>query len=752
MKVYVLFLTALCCAFGLTSAAQAALQEPVIKVACVGDSITEGTANVDHAINSWPLILERMLERAQPGVYEVRNFGRSGATALRRGVKPYWNQDVFSAGCDFQPNIVIINLGTNDATNVSWLKCGEEFEQDYRDLIKVYQGLESKPQIWLSNLTPMIAPHPRVEENAPHRVEIEHIITALANEFDLPVIDFKTPMSGLPKLLTDGVHPNTAGNELMALAAFAALMGQEGKADPSIRPHMLSGAPQFLVQNGQAMDVRLGLWQQKEKFVTGTGASKNLVAKIGLAEGDFHMRTRLRLVGQKNSAAGFVMDGNFFGFEGNTGRVFRNGAKLGRLRLLFPAELMWPRDSWIDFEVIRNGGMVWYLVNGTILDMAPIPGRIEELAFDPNRSNMEIAEWSIVGKTFPSTKITLFESGQQGVHTYRIPALVTTNSGTLIACCDARINSGGDLPNNIDTVIRRSTDGGKSWLPIQNIIDWSGKEGTADPSLVVDRDTGRIWCAVTWSESVNWHNAKPGFGRDTFHNLLVYSDDDGLTWSEPVDITKSLKDPSWRSVWFSPGNGIQTTTGRLVLPFSAADASGADSSWAAISDDHGKTWSRVGPTGTKTNESIIAQLADGTLICNLRSRHGFKLRGVSSSSDDGDHWSPMEHHQDLIEPVCQASLLTVPKALTPNGKDWLVFCNPASTKREKLTVRVSFDGGETWPHSRLIHAGPTAYSCMSLLPQGGIGILYERGSTNSYEGISFAPVPLQSLLDSDPTK
>ena len=747
MKIHALFLAALCCTFGLTSTAQAALQNQAIKVACVGDSITEGTANVDHAVNSWPLILDRMLERAQPGVYEVGNFGRSGATSIRRGKKPYWDEDVFSKGCDFQPNIVIINLGTNDATNVSWLKCGEEFEQDYRDLIKVYQGLESKPQVWLSNLTPMIAPHPRVEQCAPHRVVIERTITSLAAEFGLQVIDFKTPMLGLPKLLTDGVHPNTAGNELMALATFAALTGEKGKPDPSIRPRALSGTPHFLVQNGQAVDVRLRTWQQNKGAVTGTGATQNLVAKTSLAEGDFHMRARLRLIGQKNSAAGFVMDGNFFGFEGNTGKVFRNGGTFGSLRLLFPAEMMWPRDSWMDFEVIRNGGMVWYLVNGTILEMAPISGHIDQLAFDPNRSNMEIAEWSIIGKTAPSTQTTLFERGQQGVHTYRIPALITTNSGTLIACCDARINNSGDLPNNIDTVIRRSTDGGKSWLPIQNIIDWSGKEGTADPSLVVDRETGRIWCAVTWGESTNWHNSKPGFGRDTFHNLLVYSDDDGLNWSAPIDITKSLKDPSWRSVWFSPGNGIQTKSGRLVLPFSAADASGADSSWAAISDDHGKTWSRVGPTGTTTNESIIAQLASGTLVCNLRSRHGFKLRGVSSSTDDGDHWSPMEHHQELIESVCQASLLTVPKALTPNGKDWLVFCNPASTKREKLTVRVSFDGGATWPIARLIHAGPTAYSCMTLLPQGGIGLLYERGSTNPYEGISFTSVPLQWLLD-----
>mgnify|MGYP002639261535 CR=1 FL=1 len=386
--------------FSLCASTNTTAQGPVFRVACVGDSITEGTANVDYQINSWPLILNRFFAVDQPGVFDSRNFGRSGATMLRNGRKPYWNEDVYSKSIEFQPNVVIINLGTNDAVNANWLEHGDEFEQDYRDLIELYQGLESRPTVWLSNLTPMYPLHPRTAECIPHRVKIEAIIESLAAEYGLKVIDFKTPLLNQPELFPDDLHPNTAGNEAMAKAAFKALTEKNALADSSIRPVPLVGKVDDLVLRGIGINVRQGAWNSTKEGLEGTGSTKNLVSRFGLGEGDFHIRARLRMKGQKNSAAGFVLDDNFFGFEGNAGRVFRNGGTFGGLRLLYPAERMWTRDDWIDFEVIRNDGMVWYLVNGTILDIAPLPGRIEMLAFDPNRSQMQVSEWSVVGKTF----------------------------------------------------------------------------------------------------------------------------------------------------------------------------------------------------------------------------------------------------------------------------------------------------------------------------------------------------------------
>ncbi|MFT6362868.1 MAG: sialidase-1 [Planctomycetota bacterium] len=187
-----------------------------------------------------------------------------------------------------------------------------------------------------------------------------------------------------------------------------------------------------------------------------------------------------------------------------------------------------------------------------------------------------------------------------------------------------------------------------------------------------------------------------------------------------------------------------------MIPFSAANADGADFSYAAVSDDNGATWSRVGPMGSATNESIIAQLADGTLVCNMRSTQGFNLRAIAKSTDDGETWSALEHHEGLVEPVCQAGLLTVPANLTPDGREWLVFSNPASKSRERLAVKVSFDGGTTWPVERVVHSGPAAYSCLTLLPDGGLGLLYERGDRGSYEGISFASLPFEWLQEPDP--
>ncbi|MFT5080221.1 MAG: lysophospholipase L1-like esterase [Planctomycetota bacterium] len=1277
-----------------------------VRVACVGDSITEGTANAEHGLNSWPLIMGRLLESESPGGYEVGNFGRSGATLLKQGSKPYWGQDVYAKGLGFEPHVVVINLGTNDATHANWAAHGDEFEGDYRELIEVYMALETEPRILLSNLTAMYEPHPRFVECVPNRVVVERILGELAAEYGLEIIDFKTPTAGLAKLFPDGLHPNTAGNELMAMAAFEAITGASSPGDPSIRHQAIPGDALVLLRAGVGDAVRLGSWKQGEGHVQGTGAGKALIAGVGIDGGDFHLSARLRMLGQENCAAGFLINGNFFGFEGAAGTVFRNGPQMGGLRLLHRSADLWERDAWIEFEVIRNGDLVWFLVNGFVVDMAAIPGPITRLGFEPNRARMQVSDWAIVGGTselrpvqldhrsvgtpwvdlsrrtglvelvvqpeglahavpdqgpirspdgkqlllilgrtgpsqnavamtsedegatwsdafelpaslsgkdyralylpngrllvsmwdthqasptqgdfvawvgtyedilnqregdftcrliegvsppiamenaglsleangaiqamvtpklgsslFPlvtrplmtrvsftaddlnellptrgyqiplidldgeeqrqvivdreqdqylghvttvllednktmlavypkghgkgqiiykrsldagltwsdrlptpeswatsqevptihrvidpktgqkrlimwsglyparlsvseddgaswseleqvgdwggivvmgfverlsngsyvamfhddgrfigsesrlvsppvftlfktfshdggltwtepesvwsgselqlcepgcfrspdgktlavllrensrtrnsfvifsrdegetwsaprelpasltgdrhtgkyapdgrlfisfrdtahqsetqgdwvgwvgtfddilygrsgqyrvrlkdnkhswdtsypgvevlpdgtlvattyghwdedeqpyilSTRLrleeldqkaaalpqktTLFQQGDNGVHTYRIPALVTTNSGVLIASCDARINNSGDLPNNIDTVIRRSTDGGKTWQPIETIVDWSGSEGTADPCLVVDRETGRIWCAVTWADGVNWRTSRPGYGSDSFHALLVYSDDDGVTWSNPVDVTEPLKDPTWRSLWFSPGSGIQSQSGRLLIPFSAANADGADFSYAAVSDDNGATWSRVGPMGSATNESIIAQLADGTLVCNMRSTQGFNLRAIAKSTDDGETWSALEHHEGLVEPVCQAGLLTVPANLTPDGREWLVFSNPASKSRERLAVKVSFDGGTTWPVERVVHSGPAAYSCLTLLPDGGLGLLYERGDRGSYEGISFASLPFEWLQEPDP--
>lgn len=368
-----------------------------IRVACVGDSITEGNANPEHLTNSWPLILGRLLEEHAPGRYEVQNFGLSGATALRAGSRPYWDQAVFPASQAFQPNLVVINLGTNDAHPRNWSEHGESFAKDYLGLVTTYQGLDSKPRLWLSNLTQIYPHYGAFEVSGANRQRVEEVIDATAASSELPVIDFANPTSGVPQLFPDGLHPNTAGNELMAMAVFRALTGEAPMRDDSIRPRPVQGPSHVLIEQGQARQVSLGDWTQGEGWVTGSGAKQWLKSGLQLPGGDFHLRARLRMLDQQNSAACFSINGNVFGFEGAKGTLFRNGPQMGGLRLLHPAELLWERDSWIEFEVIRNGKQVWFLVNGFVAEMARIPGPIEFMGFDPTRSRMQVAEWSIVG-------------------------------------------------------------------------------------------------------------------------------------------------------------------------------------------------------------------------------------------------------------------------------------------------------------------------------------------------------------------
>ncbi|MDF1836681.1 MAG: GDSL-type esterase/lipase family protein [Planctomycetota bacterium] len=382
------------------------------RIACVGDSITEGNANPDYLINSWPLILGRMLEAHAPGAHVVENFGRSGATLLHTGRKPYKDQDVYAAGLAFLPDQVLINLGTNDATNVSWSGDAADFEKNLRQLIGDYRNLESKPRILLSNLTPIYSPYPKEPAYVERRVEFEAIIERLAKELNLKIVDFKTPLLDKPKLFPDGLHPNTAGNEILAAAVFEALIGSQAPRDESLKPKALDPdrvQTRWLLGGELAMGTEPSGFAQGQDWIEVSGKNSTLRSWLnGFGPGDFHLRARLRMLNQKDSAAGFALGDNFFGFEGASGTVFRNGPNMLGLKLLHPADLLWKRDAWIDFEVIRNGSVVWFLVDGFICEMATIEGPIHRLAFEPMRSRMQVSNWTVTGDlTFmPPTVIT----------------------------------------------------------------------------------------------------------------------------------------------------------------------------------------------------------------------------------------------------------------------------------------------------------------------------------------------------------
>lgn len=338
----------------------------------------------------------------------------------------------------------------------------------------------------------------------------------------------------------------------------------------------------------------------------------------------------------------------------------------------------------------------------------------------------------------------LFESGHGGVATYRIPALAVTDEGTLVAVCDARIERRNDLPNNIDLVMRRSFDLGETWTPIETIVDYPGQEGAGDSALLVDRDTGTVWLFYVYGpEGIGWKQSQAGLDGPTLQLHLRRSDDDGATWSEARNLNPEVKDPTWRAVWSSPGRGFQARSGTLYFPLTRF--SDAQYTHFIFSGDHGKTWHMSAAAGRVTNESMIVELAVGSLMANMRSGQGKNRRAVAMSADGGLTWQDFRHDPGLIEPACQASFIRYTAEAEGHDKNRLLFANPASTKRENMTVRVSYDEGQTWPDSHVVYTGPAAYSCLAVLPDGSVGLLYERGVNSPYETVTFARFTLDWL-------
>jgi sialidase-1 len=327
----------------------------------------------------------------------------------------------------------------------------------------------------------------------------------------------------------------------------------------------------------------------------------------------------------------------------------------------------------------------------------------------------------------------LFSQGQNGVNTYRIPALVQTPQGTLIAVVDARHDSSHDLPANISLVMRRSFDEGRHWGPIRTIVAVKAG-GVGDASLLLDHSNGRIWCFFNYGPpGIGFMTAKAGSrtGPTTLQVHAMYSDDQGVTWSRPVDLSPQIKDPSWQAMFATSGTDIQLHTGRFLVPLVVRDSHGVIHSVNAYSDDHGRTW-KVGKfIGTGTNESHNVELANGIVLQNMRDG---KSREIAESKDGGITFGPGHHDKALIDPGCNAGITSEYRG----KRQLIIFSNAASTTRRNLTVKISEDEGRTWPIARVINPGTSAYSTVIPLRDGSIGVLYERGGPDAVAHITFA--------------
>jgi sialidase-1 len=358
----------------------------------------------------------------------------------------------------------------------------------------------------------------------------------------------------------------------------------------------------------------------------------------------------------------------------------------------------------------------------------------------------------------------VFAAGQGDYDTFRIPSLLTTPKGTLLAFCEGRKTGRGDS-GDIDLVLKRSTDGGRTWGDTQVVWD-DGPNTCGNPCPVVAAD-GRIVMLMTHNFGDDSEaEIKARTGRGTRTVRLTESDDDGLTWSAPREITADVKRPEW--TWYATGPGVGVRlergphAGRLVIPcdygYPAPNGTRKDvqseyGSHVISSDDAGKTWRLGGTVAPKMNECQVVELADppGGLLLDMRSYRGKSCRAESTSTDGGLNWTPPRDVPALVEPVCQASLIRFSR---PDGDKpgLLAFSNPADPKkRVRMTVRTSHDDGRTWSSGVVLHAGPSAYSCLARLPDGSLGCLYEKGDKDAYETITFARVPLE-LVTHDATE
>jgi len=339
----------------------------------------------------------------------------------------------------------------------------------------------------------------------------------------------------------------------------------------------------------------------------------------------------------------------------------------------------------------------------------------------------------------------VFVSVADSYHTFRIPSLLVAKDGTLLAFAEGRKTGRSDT-GDIDLVSRRSKDGGRTWSPLEVVVD-DLQNTVGNPCPVLDRQTGVIWLLLTRNLGQDKQKEiMAGKSTGTRTVLAMSSSDHGATWTKPVDITPAVKEPGWGWYATGPGVGIQLSSGRLLIPCDHSVVPSAKLySHVIYSDDHGKTWRLGGSLPEDTDECQAVELADRTLLLNMRSFHGRNQRAISLSSDNGMTWGDLRFDPQLIEPVCQGSLLRLSLAdkSDPKSKNRLIFSNPADKKRRNMTIRVSEDEGRSWPIARQLHAGSSAYSCLAVLSDDLIGCLYER---DDYKQITFARCSLDWLL------
>ena len=350
-----------------------------------------------------------------------------------------------------------------------------------------------------------------------------------------------------------------------------------------------------------------------------------------------------------------------------------------------------------------------------------------------------ISSFFVVGQTTEpqhfDMKILFEKASLPAGGCFRIPALATAPNGDLIAAIDERVNDCADLKGNTDIniVIRRSLDNGETWSAIETVVDYPFGQSASDPSMIVDKQTGLVFLFFNYMDLLN--------ANDTYHFKVVKSNDNGKTWSKPEEITNQIAPLEWKNdfMFVTSGKGTQTKKGKLLHTLVNLDKG----LHLFASDDNGQSWYLLQTPLIPGDESKVIELADGSWMVSSRINNHKGQRTVHLSSDEGKTWAT---HSDtsLLDPGCNASLIRFEKEGENSESNILLFSNANHPKeRQNMSVKVSFDDGQTWSKGKTIYAGSAAYSSMTVLKNGEIGVFFEK---DNYTENVFVRFTLEDLV------
>lgn len=347
-------------------------------------------------------------------------------------------------------------------------------------------------------------------------------------------------------------------------------------------------------------------------------------------------------------------------------------------------------------------------------------------------------------KTFAQTEgldqnsqqfITLFDaSGQEWSGCYRIPSLIAASNGDLICAVDERVPSCQDLRGNpdINIVSRRSTDNGNTWSKITTVVDYPPGKSASDPSMIVDKETGTIFLFFNFMDLDN--------AKNVYRLMVMESTDNGISWGAPEDITIQITKPEWKNnfMFVTSGRGIQTRSGKLVHTLVNLE----QGLHLFVSDDHGDSWHLLETPVRPSDESRVVERSDGSWMINSRVNN-YGARYIHRSSDQGKTWTSRPD-SNLSDPGCNAGLVRLTINQDGLEKDCLLFSNANSAnERKNLTLSISYDDGQSWPVKKTVYPGSAAYSSLTVLLNGEVGLLFEK---DEYSEIVFVRFPGEWLV------